>query len=263
MGEIRIGCSGFSYDDWVGPFYPSGTEKRDFLEYYAGRFDTVEINVTYYRIPHPGMVKGWVDRTPEGFLFAVKANKQMTHEADGPKEAVAAVPEYLDGLAPMFDAGRLGCVLLQFPWSFRPTHQARDILEALIEALEPLPLVCEFRHAEWVRGTVKRWLSNRDVGYCCVDQPDIDSLMPREAVVTASTGYIRFHGRNKEKWFQHDEAWERYDYRYSEEELAEWVPRARELAEECERLLVYFNNHRSGQAPENAEVFRELLADVG
>lgn len=260
MGEIRIGCSGFSYDDWIGPFYPPGAAKRDMLSLYADHFDTVEINSTYYQIPAPSTTRRWAHRVPEGFLLSAKAHRSMTHEPDGPEQAVASAPQFLEALGPLRDAGMLGCVLLQFPWGFRPTHRSRDVLEALIGALQPLPMVCEFRHSDWVRESVKRWLDGRGVGYCCVDQPDLSTLMPRESVATSRLAYVRFHGRNGAKWFAHKEAWERYDYLYTTAELAEWVTPVRELSRECERVLVYFNNHRMGQAPANAKVFRELIA---
>lgn len=263
MGEVRVGCSGFSYDDWVGRFYPDRTSAPDYLRLYAREFDTVEINSTYYRIPSPRTTRGWVERTDADFLFSVKAHQSMTHEPKEPSEAVSSAPVLLSAVSPIVEAGRLGCILMQFPWSFRPTHQARDILEALIGALQPLPLVCEFRHVEWSRDSVKRWLSTRGVGYCCVDQPALDSLMPREVAVTSSIGYLRFHGRNRAKWFHHEHAWERYDYLYTREELEEWVDGALWMAERCDRLLVYFNNHRMGQAPANALLFRELLASAG
>lgn len=260
MGEIRVGCSGFSYDDWVGHFYSPGASKRDYLTLYAEHFDTVEINVTYYQVPPPITTRGWVRRTPDGFLFAVKAHKSMTHEPKTPDEAIAGVPLFLESMAPVVEASRLACVLLQFPWGFRPTHQSRDILEALLGSLASLPLVCEFRHVDWVRDSVKGWLRERGVGYCCVDQPDLATLMPRESVATSPLAYIRFHGRNRAKWFNHREAWERYDYLYSDEELREWVKPVRDLATQCDRVLVYFNNHRMGQAPANTAVFRELIA---
>jgi len=256
--DIRIGCSGFSYDDWVGPFYPLGAESRRFLELYAERFDTVEINMTYYRIPAPRMVQGWVDRTPQGFLFTVKGNQLMTHDTENP-EAAAAIPRFREAIEPLVAADRLGCVLLQFPQRLRPTAEARDHIAYLISELSPLPLVCEFRHESWSRETVHRWLGSRGVGYCCVDEPELPGLMPRETVVTGGLGYLRFHGRNAAKWHEHEEASERYDYRYAREELEEWVPRVREMAGSAERMLVYFNNHRMGQAPDNAEVFKELL----
>ncbi len=258
MGAIRVGCSGFSYEDWVGPFYPEGTPASAYLTEYAKRFDTVEINTTYYRIPEPKLAEGWVRRTPEGFLFSVKANRLMTHDLGYP-DCLAPTAQYLEAIRPIAEAGRLGCVLLQFPNGFRPTVEARDQLAALIDALRPHPVVAEFRRVEWLRESVPRWLAKRGAGYCCVDEPDLPGLMPRQTVATGGIAYIRFHGRNRQKWYNHNEAWERYDYLYSEEELREWVEPVREMAAAAGRAFVYMNNHRMGQAPQNAETFRDLL----
>ncbi len=262
MGEVLVGCSGFSYDDWVGPFYPPGTTKSRFLELYAERFPLVEVNVSYYRIPEARVVEGWVRRTPPGFLFAVKANRLLTHEVDAP-EAAEAVPAFLASVAPLAEHGRLACILLQFPQGFRPTDAARELLERRFAELAPHPLVCEFRHREWVRESIPAWLRRRNVGLCCVDEPDLPGLMPPQSIVTSSIGYVRFHGRNRAKWYDHNEAWERYDYLYSREELRSWLGPVREMATQSERVLVLMNNHRDGQAPQNAETFRELLAEAG
>ncbi len=262
MPDIRVGCSGWSYDDWVGTFYPPGTPTARLLESYAERFDTVEVNATYYRIPSSSVVRGWAERTPDAFLFSVKANRLMTHERNHP-ESTEAVNQFKESIEPLVASRKLACVLLQFPGSFRPSHAARDHLECLVRDLAGLPLVCEFRHRDWARESVKEWLRRRDVGYCCVDEPDLTPLMPRETTVTAGTAYLRFHGRNAEKWFRHEHAWERHDYLYTTSELNAWVGPARQMAAESERLLVYFNNHRMGQAPTNALVFRELLEGVG
>lgn len=257
-----MGCSGFSYDDWVGPFYPPGTPAAKFLEFYAERFPVVEVNVSFYRIPEVRTVAGWVRRTPPGFLFAMKANRLLTHEVADP-EADAAVPAFLGCLAPLVESGRLACILLQFPQSFRPTDATRDLLERRIAELAPHPLVCEFRHRDWVRESVPRWLGNRNVGLCCVDEPELPGLMPRQALVTGAVGYVRFHGRNRAKWYDHEEAWERYDYLYNREELREWLAPVRAMSEQADRTYVFMNNHRDGQAPQNAETFRQLLLETG
>jgi uncharacterized protein YecE (DUF72 family) len=258
MAEVLVGCSGFGYEDWVGPFYPEGTPKSRFLEYYAERFPILELNVSFYRIPSPRTAEGWAKRTPEGFLFAIKANRLLTHETDAP-EAAGAVPEFIRSIEPVAQAGKLACVLLQFPQRFRPSDAARELLEKRIEELRPYPLVCEFRHCEWLRASVAGWLRRRGVGWCAVDEPDLEDLMPREALLTSDLGYVRFHGRNSAKWYEHEESWERYNYLYSRDELREWVEPVRKMATEAKRVIVFMNNHRSGQAPQNAETFRDLL----
>jgi uncharacterized protein YecE (DUF72 family) len=259
---LRIGASGYSYDDWVGPFYPPGTPKGRFLNFYAERFRTVEINMSFYRIPDARMVASWVSRTPSDFVFVLKANRLMTHERNGPSNA-EAFPMFAEALAPLREGGRLGCVLAQFPNSFRPSDENRDYLVVLRERLPDIDLVCELRHAGWATEDTLDLLRELGIGYCCVDEPDLRGLMPRMAVATSSTGYVRFHGRNKAKWYDHDEAYERHDYLYDKDELSEWVEKVRDVADQTENTYVYFNNHYNAQAVANAEMFAELLIEAG
>ncbi len=121
----------------------------------------------------------------------------------------------------------------------------------------------EFRNVEWIRDEVFDLLRKLDLGFCCVDQPRFKNLVPPVAVATSAISYLRFHGRNYEKWWQHDEAWERYDYLYSREELTEWVEKVETLAAETETVLAFFNNHYQAQAVQNAQLFTDMLTEAG
>lgn len=254
---IRIGTSGFSYDDWIGPVYPEDLPPRDHLAFYAREFSTVELNVTYYRIPGTRTVEGWVQKTPADFLFSVKAYGGLTHERQEPEFA-----PFVASLRPLIEAGKLGCVLAQFPYSFRAVAENRDYLRRLREGLGDLPVVVEFRNAGWLTESTFDLLRALGLGFCCVDEPRLPGLMRPVVVATGPVGYVRFHGRNAAKWYNHKEAWERYDYTYSTEELREWVPRLRQLDASLPLTLVYFNNHFAGQAVRNARDLGPLLLSV-
>jgi uncharacterized protein YecE (DUF72 family) len=261
LAPVVVGTSGFSFADWVGPFYPSGTRGPDMLAYYAQHFASVELNSSYYGIPRPGTMELLDRKTPDGFEFVVKGYKSMTHEQSGPSpEDLAAFRECL---GPLRAAGKLRGVLLQFPWSFRPTQAARKRLEALHQALSPeAPLFVEFRHASWLVPRVFEFLEQRGMGYCSVDEPTLPGLVPPEARVTGEQAYVRLHGRNRDTWW--GRGGDRYDYNYTPEELSEWVRKIRELAERSKQVYVFFNNCHAGQAARNALLMRDMLQqDLG
>ncbi len=241
---IYCGTSGFSYNDWVGHFYPEGLPKRDWLSFYAREFNTCEINSTYYAIPRPSSLKAMVDKTNEGFLFSIKANQEMTHR----REDALVFKAFCEVLEPVISAGKLGCILAQFPYSFKPDQDSRDYLKLFRERMGELPVVIEFRNARWLRQEVFELLRQLDLGFCCVDEPRLPDLLPPMAEVTSKVGYVRFHGRNSAKWWQHEQAYERYDYSYTPEELGEWLPRIRKLNSVAEKTFVFANNHWRGQA---------------
>lgn len=254
---IRLGTSGFSYDDWVGPVYPPGLPRRAWLEHYATLFDTVELNVTFYRVPDRRTVAGWVERTPEGFLFSVKAHRSLTHE-----RPQADAPAFLDGLAPLIESGRLACVLAQFPHAFHPGPANRAYLERLRHDLSGLPLVVEFRDRAWADEVTFADLERLGLGFCCVDEPPLPGLMPPIARATASPAYVRLHGRNADRWWEHEQAWQRYDYSYRDDELREWLPRLQALDGQVPLTLVYANNHYRGQSVETLRQLQRLLLEA-
>ena len=254
---VLIGTSGFSYKDWVGPVYPKGLPKGDWLRFYGQEFPTCELNFSYYRIPTARTLERMADKVPEGFLFTVKAFRGITHER---KEPEPLMEQFAASLAPLIEAQKFACVLVQFPYSFHANPANRDYVKRVREGLGDLPAVVEFRSREWIDERTFDELRALDLGFCCVDQPRFKNLVPPVAVSTSSAiGYLRFHGRNREKWWNHSEAYERYDYRYSDKELLEWKPKIRQLDDESPLTLVYMNNHWQGQAVMNARQLRMLL----
>lgn len=254
--SVLIGTSGFSYKDWVGPVYPEELSKSEWLTHYAQEFPTCELNFSYYRIPNAWTLQRMAAKVPEGFLFTVKAFRGITHEREDPG---ALIDEFTGSLRPLVDAGKFACVLLQFPHSFHATGANRIYLSRLSERLGEVPAVVEFRSREWISDRTFDDLRRLGLGFCCVDQPRFRNLVPPVAVATGPVAYVRFHGRNSEKWWQHEEAWERYDYTYTDEELGEWVPKIRELDAEAPLTLVYMNNHWRGQAVGTARQLRFLM----
>jgi len=258
--RILIGTSGYSYDDWIGPVYPVGLPKRDFLPFYAREFPVVELNYTYYRQPTERSLQTMAAATPEGFLFSVKAHRSMTHDI-GPS-LQTDIEQFKRGVQPLKTAGRLAAVLLQFPYSFGYTPEARAHLAALCDSLRELPLAVEFRKRDWQRETVIEGLRSRGVTMVGVDEPALPRLPVASAETTGRFAYIRFHGRNNAAWWTGDNA-SRYDYLYSAGELSEWVDRIKAIMENVPMLLLFFNNHWRGNAAHDARQMRMLLEQAG
>jgi uncharacterized protein YecE (DUF72 family) len=218
---IYLGTSGYGYGDWKGVYYPSEVPAHGRLTYYSAEFNAVELNFTYYRMPTADHLRGLAAQTPEGFCFAVKAHQDITHNRRGDPTPFA---QFRAALASLKHEGKLGAILLQFPHAFRNTQENVYYLQHCFRQLAELPVVVEFRSNDWITQRTLSLLRDSGVAFCNVDMPELPGLLPRTTFVTAPTAYVRFHGRNAEKWWQHDEAWERYNYTYQEEELAEWVP---------------------------------------
>ncbi len=253
---IYLGTSGFSYSDWVGNFYPVGMPKREWLTYYTHEFNACEVNSTFYAIPKPSTLKVMAEKTGEGFLFSFKANQEMTHRREDNTSIFKAFRQVLE---PVIAAGKLGCILAQFPYSFRFNRHNWDYLGLFGERLGELPVVVEFRNAQWLRSEVFDWLRHHNFGFCCVDEPQLPNLLPPLAEVTSKIGYVRFHGRNRAKWWQHEQAYERYDYSYTPQELSEWLPKIQELDRVAEKTFIFANNHWRGQAVSTIRQLRVML----
>jgi uncharacterized protein YecE (DUF72 family) len=258
MGEIRVGTSGFSYDDWKGAFYPEKIGKGDMLSFYGEQFRTVEVNMSFYAIPAPSAFAGMARKTPDGFEFVVKAPKDLTHAPEVDPEVFT---RFIGSIQALADSGKLGCVLAQYPWSFKKTEENAGRIRQLREAFGELPVVVEFRNIEWLGKYTFELLKENHLGFCCVDEPDLKGLMPGVVAATSSVGYVRFHGRNAEKWWQHEESWQRYDYLYSSDELKEWVPKVHDLQSVTGKTYLFFNNHYQGKAAKNALAFAAMLAE--
>ena len=256
--KIRIGPAGWSYKDWEGVVYPKHGSKFDPLAYLAQYFDTIEINSPFYRIPPPAHSKSWVKRIAanDDFKFTTKIFRRFTHEPDAlSKDDVKAFRNYLD---PLMEADRLGAILIQFPWSFKNSPESRAKLEKLFKAFKDYPQSLEVRHSTFQVREFYDFLDEHDVAWVNVDQPLFsDSVKPADTV-TGPVAYARFHGRNFEKWFAHDESWERYNYLYSEKELEPWVERIEHMAKKRDTYVIT-NNHFRGQAILNAGDLKESL----
>ncbi|MEW6201317.1 MAG: DUF72 domain-containing protein [bacterium] len=253
---IKIGTSGFTFRDWIGAFYPTGLPRGRMLEYYARHFDLVEINASYYRIPTRSTFKRMADVTPENFGFVVKTFKGMTHDRNCDDATYA---QFHQSVQPLRDAKKLIGFLAQFPWSFKFSHQNLNYIQRLKENFAGDSLHIEFRNDTWLRDDVFNKLENSDIGFCMVDEPPLDGLLPPVTKTTTDIGYVRFHGRNTVDWWHPRKGSDRYNYDYSDDELAEWMPKINELLKRCKFILIFFNNCHFGRAPKNAERMMELL----
>lgn len=258
--QILTGTCGFSYSDWKGVFYPQTITQQAMLSYYASEFSVVELDFTYYTMPSAKNIESMGKRTPDHFVFAVKAHKSMTHEQTFQlDEDRRNFTSFLTAMEPLMVTGKLGCILFQFPWSFKRTADHISYLEFIRGEFSDLPVVVEFRNAEWVNDDVFDRLTQLHLGFCCVDEPKLQGLFPSLSRGTSDIGYLRFHGRNAAKWWNAKEGWERYDYLYQKKELEEWVPKVLKLSSETQKTFVLFNNHHAGQAVINARMLKELL----
>lgn len=255
---IYVGTCGFSYREWVGPFYPPKTKPSEMLPLYARSFPAVEIDSSYYGVPSPGSVESMMARTPPEFRFSFKAPQTVTHPAGTPAQVHDDVRALLASLEPAVAAQKLACVLLQFPHAFVPGRTRETYLARVIESLESVAVVVEFRNRQWQRPETMRLLADLGAGYANVDMPQIEGLLEPSSDATGAVGYVRFHGRNVKTWWRGSNV-SRYDYVYSLEELAPWANRIAEIEAQSRDTYVFFNNHANGRAPRNAEMIAALL----
>jgi len=262
---FRVGTSGFSFDDWLGRAYPAGLAKTKMLEYYERvlGFDTVELNFTYYAMPTPRTLSSMVGRTNPGFCFVVRSHKDMTHDIwqDDDRRLLKDTSDvfkaFREGISPLVDTGRLGCVLVQFPVFFYPAPQNFDYLRKMPALMPGVSLVVEFRNRAWLRPDAYRLLEETGMGCCVVDEPKLPRLMPFEPRRTSDIAYFRFHGRNK-NWFNASRE-ERYNYLYSADELREFIPSLRSVSAGAKTTYTFFNNCHAGAAARNALMMKQML----
>jgi uncharacterized protein YecE (DUF72 family) len=260
---IRVGPAGWSYDDWNGVVYPA-RRPHGFHEatYLAEYFDTIEINTSFYQPLRPELGAQWVERVAANprFLFTAKLWQKFTHESGATSEDERAVRE---GFEPLRRAGKLGAVLLQFPFSFHRTPENDARLENILTRFADFQLVVEVRHASWNEKEFYAMLAERGVGFCNIDQPVIGRSIRPSGRATGNIGYVRFHGRRYDTWFSDDPATpaaERYNYLYSQKELAPWAKRIEKVADHSGDTYVITNNHFLGKGIVNALELIGLLS---
>ena len=303
MAEVRIGTCSWADEALSKHWYPKGVPAGERLAYYAQHFDTVEVDSTYYRLPAEPMVQRWAERTPDDFVMHVKAFGLMTRH---PVKVEALPPDlrdeapvddrgrverpsrafrgevfrrFLEALEPLRETGKLGGILFQFPSYVVYKDRSLDYLQWAREQLGADEMLVEFRHVSWLddehRDETLRFLENIGAAHVIVDAPRIEgakNVVPTVSALTSQTAYVRFHGRNADTWNKRGgSAAERFDYLYSEEELAEWVSPLRELSGQAEQAYAFFNNNatspdgrggRMAQAAANAKALQQLLQDA-
>src|SRR3989441_5316307 len=258
QGALRCGTSGWSHADWNSVVYPS-IQPRGFhpLEYLSQHLDLIEIDSSFHRPLRPELSKLWIGKiSPHpNFMFSAILGRQFTHER---LLDPAAIREFKDGLWPLRTAGRLGCLLMRFPWSFRFTRENRDFLIELRRAFHEFPLVAEMRHASWMLDEALGTLMDYRVGFCNVDQPSGVRATPPDALITSPIGYVRLLGRNGGDWTDEETA---ADYLYTPQELGSWQTRIERLRVHTNATFVVTANHTAGKAVVNALQLKAMLRD--
>jgi uncharacterized protein YecE (DUF72 family) len=241
QGRVHIGTSGWHYKHWKGPFYPADLPASKMLRWYVERFDTVEINNSFYRLPAPTALEGWCRETPSNFCFAVKASRFITHNKKlrDPKQTVKKFMTVIEKLE-----RRLGPILFQLPPSWRVNVER---LEEFIAALPPAHRYAfEFRHESWNTPQVYDVLRRHNTGFCIYELAGFQS--PLE--ITADFTYVRLHGPGN-----------KYQGDYSRETLGTWARRIAEWQKNLRHIFVYFDNDQAGFAPKNALELKSLVAE--
>jgi len=298
-GEARFGTASWTDPTMTAPgvFYPKGADSaEERLRYYASQFSVVEVDSTYYALPYKRVAETWVERTPKGFVFDVKAHALMTgqptevarlpkaireeltsqlrekkriYRKDLPAELLDAVyAQFREGIEPLIDAGKLGAIFVQFPkWVF-PSNEARELILETRRRLD-LPIAVEFRHGSWfneknAERTV-RFLQDNKIPYVAVDEPQgFKSSVPPVVIETNDDlAVFRFHGRNKDNWEKKEiSPAERFRYLYDEDELADWTPKIATVAKSTKQTHVVYNNCFSNYGTTNAREAARLLAEM-
>lgn len=272
--EIRIGTSGWSYPSgrgsWNGVFYPSPRPAGfDELVYYAERFDTVEVNSTFYRVPSPATTRRWAERTPPRFEFAVKLFQQFTHprmfaERSGGEASIgpADVDAFRRAIDPLAVAGKLGPLLAQFPPSFVRDEAAVAYLGWLLETFGDHALAVELRHRSWsdAADDTRALLDAAGATWVQIDEPKFRSSIRQDFRATpGALFYARLHGRNAGEWWDHGRTEDRYDYLYSSEELEPFAEAVADAARAARKIYLLLNNHFEAKAVANAAMLKHRL----
>ncbi len=253
--NVWIGTSGYSYPDWVGPFYPPGTKSTGMLPYYARQFPLVELNFTFYRPPTPAMLARMADTAPPGFQFVVKLPRSLSHE-----EKTDDLATFRASVEQMKQRDCLLGLLCQLPQGSHYTKQRLGWLDTLGKELSPYHLAVEFRHRSWDRPDLTAWLGERHIDLVSVDVPEVPALFPRGLVQSTERIYVRFHSRIARNWYQSDK--ERYDYEYDDVALTEWIEQMTRSPERTREVLFLFNNCVNHQAVTNARRMAQIVPKI-
>ena len=267
--QVRIGTAGWSYKDWVGPFYTQQQSKDyDWLEYYSHYFNCVEVNSTYYTYVSPATVRGWLRKISDkdDFFFTLKLHQDFTHKRKFTYENIKTFSKNLEILN---KANRLGGILIQFPYSFTMHDTTLEYIHKLNEIFQNYNRFVELRHRSWNDQSVYDFFRSLDLTFCTIDQPQIGNAIQFEPIVTNNRAYIRLHGRNKDAWFNSirnfgkekkidnpDEAYRqqslRYDYLYSPGEIVEIAQKVKEVFDKVKEVYIIMNNHPQAKGIANA-----------
>ncbi len=261
--NLCIGPAGWAYPSWDTHFYPS-PKPRGFhpLSYLSQYFNTVEINCSFHQAIKPEVAQLWVAMVSHrsDFLFSAKLGRQFTHEKKLDKAEVAL---FRNGLLPIHSAGRLGALVMQFPWSFRFTEENRLYLIELRKAFHGYPLVAEFAHESWLLPEATGTLIDYRLSFGNLDQPSYGRAMPPTSILTNGVGYVRLNGRNYDTWFRDTsglrERTRRYDYLYPQSELNDWADRIERIGQHAKQVFVVFNNEANAKSLVNAFQMQALF----
>lgn len=268
---LRIGTSGWNYTTgkgtWNGIFYPLPEDRErgfDELRFYSERFNTVEVNSTFYGQPRANATLGWVKRTPADFEFAVKLFQKFTHpnlSADPGPVTPADIDAFKGGIDPLAAAGKLGPLLAQFPSSFQRTPEAMAYIAWLLKAFAGYPLAVELRHRSWSDAPdTAALLREHHAAWVQIDEPKFPTSIRQDLVGAGSEMYyLRLHGRNAAQWWDHAESEDRYNYFYSPAELEPIAAKVREARATIKKLYLFLNNHFSAQSVANATTLKKML----
>ena len=295
VGQVRVGTCSWTDRTMIKAWYPAGVKTAEQrLRFYAARFDTVEVDSTFYGLPTTGNAQLWAQRTPPEFVFHIKAFGMLTRHGVKAEQLPPPVRErhsfdldrygrvlrpstelraevfalFSEALEPLRTSGKLGLILMQFPPYFVAEQSNRDYILQAAELLAPDRVAVEFRHSSWVQP--EEWertlalLEDNGLSYVCVDEPRLDgpTVLPPLIAATSDVAYVRFHGRNAATWnAKVSSAAERFRYLYSSGELREWVEPVRHLREGADTTFLMFNNCYGDYAPKNAQQMLSLVTD--
>ncbi len=271
--EVCYGTSGWSYRDWLGPFYPKGTASGAFLPSYAERFSTVEVDSTYYAVPRPSTVEGWAAKTPPGFRFALKVPRQVTHGTgdESPnldrvlRDEGGTLGQFLEVLSALGD--KLALVLFQFPYFRVRTMDSEDFLARLDAVLPQVPpkirCAVEIRNKSWIRSSYLELLARHRAVAVLIDHPYMPgpSQQLRLGMVTTDIAYIRLLG-DRHAIEKKTRTWDRV-VEEKGDRLEEWAEVIRALSgrEEVREVYTFSNNHYAGHAPATVEELRTRVGE--